>query len=96
MLVKLTQDLARGFAPWKEMFFENEAELNALGARLVFAGSEKDDDNKIMVIIDFDSPEAMKAFGGHEGLKVKRAAAGALLETTVITIMSDDAFTTTS
>lgn len=49
-----------------------------------------------MVIIDFDSPEAMKAFGGHEGLKAKRAAAGALLETTVITIMSDDAFTTTS
>ena len=96
MLVKLTQDLARGFAPWKEMFFENEAELNALGARLVFAGSEKDDDNKIMVIIDFDSTEAMKAFGGHEGLKAKRAAAGALLETTVITIMSDDAFTTTS
>ena len=96
MLVKLTQDLARCFAPWKEMFFENEAELNALGARLVFAGSEKDDDNKIMVIIDFDSPEAMKAFGGHEGLKAKRAAAGALLETTVITIMSDDAFTTTS
>ena len=96
MLVKLTQDLARGFVPWKEMFFENEAELNALGARLVFAGSEKDDDNKIMVIIDFDSPEAMKAFGGHEGLKAKRAAAGALLETTVITIMSDDAFTTTS
>jgi hypothetical protein len=38
----------------------------------------------------------MKAFGGHEGLKAKRAAAGALLETTVITIMSDDAFTTTS
>ena len=96
MLVKLTQDLARGFAPWKEMFFENEAELNALGARLVFAGSEKDDDNKIMVIIDIDSPEAMKAFGGHEGLKAKRAAAGALLETTVITIMSDDAFITTS
>ena len=96
MLVKLTQDLARGFAPWKEMFFENEAELNALGARLVFAGSEKDADNKIMVIIDFDSPEAMKAFGGHEGLKAKRAAAGALLETTVITIMSADAFTTTS
>ena len=26
MLVKLTQDLSRGLAPWKEMFFENEAE----------------------------------------------------------------------
>ena len=93
MLVKLTQDLSRGLAPWKEMFFENEAELNALGAKLIFAGTEKDDDNKLTVIIDFDSPEAMKAFGGHEGLKAKRAAAGALLETTAITVMSDEAFT---
>ena len=95
MLVKLTQDLARGFAPWKEMFFENEAELNALGAKLIFAGSEKDDDNKMLVLIDFESLEAMKAFGGHEGLKAKRAAAGAILESTVITVMSDEAFTST-
>jgi hypothetical protein len=96
MIVKLTQDLSRGFTPWKEMFFENESELNALGAKLIFAGSEKDDDNKVMVLMEFDSPEAMKAFGGHEGLKAKRAAAGALLETTKITVMSDEAFMGTS
>ena len=96
MIVKLTQDLSRGFTPWKEMFFENEAELNALGAKLIFAGSEKDDDNKMMVLMEFDSPDAMKAFGGHEGLKAKRAAAGALLETTKITVMSDEAFMGTS
>ena len=65
MLVKLTQDLSRGFMPWKEMFQENEATLNALGGKLVFAGTEKDDDNKLTVIIDFESPEAMKAFGGR-------------------------------
>ena len=96
MIVKLTQDLSRGFTPWKEMFFENESELNALGAKLIFAGSEKDDDNKMMVLMEFDSPDAMKAFGGHEGLKAKRAAAGALLETTKITVMSDEAFMGTS
>ena len=96
MIVKLTQELARGFAPWKEMFFENESELNALGAKLIFAGSEKDDDNKMIVLIDFDSPESMKAFAGHEGLKAKRAAAGALLETTQVTVMSDEAFTSSS
>lgn len=45
-----------------------------------------------MALIDFDSPEAMKAFGGHEGIKAKRAAAGALLETTTVTIMSNEAF----
>ena len=93
MLVKLTQDLSRGFKPWKNMFLENEATLNALGAKLIFAGTEKDDDNKLTVIIDFDSPEAMKAFGGHEELKAKRAAAGAILETTIITPMSSESFT---
>ena len=93
MMVKLTQDLARGLKPWKDMFHENEATLNALGAKLVFAGTEKDDDNKLTVIIDFESPEAMKAFGGHEELKAKRAAAGAILETTVIIPMSGESFT---
>ena len=61
--------------------------------RLIFAGTEKDDDSKLTVIIDFDSVEAMKAFGGHEELKAKRAAAGAILETTVITVMSEESFT---
>ena len=93
MMVKLTQDLARGLGPWKKMYHENQAVLNALGARLIFAGTEKDDDSKLTVIIDFDSVEAMKAFGGHEELKAKRAAAGALLETTAITVMSAESFT---
>ena len=93
MLVKLTQDLSKGFKPWKNMFHENEATLNALGANLIFAGTEKDDDNKLTVIIDFYSPEAMKAFGGHDELKAKRAAAGAILETTIITPMSSESFT---
>ncbi|MDA8853087.1 hypothetical protein N9809_00400 [Amylibacter sp.] len=93
MIVKLTQDLARGFAPWKEMYFENKAELEAIGGKLIYAGSEKDNDNTMLVLIDFESPEAMKAFAGHEEMKAKRAAAGALLETTQVTVMSDESFT---
>ena len=92
MFVKLSQKLERGFMPWKEMFHENEQTLKDLGGRLVFAGSEKDDDNTMHVIIEFDSPEAMKAFAGHEELKAKRAAAGAILETTVVTVMGSDSF----
>ena len=60
---------------------------------MVLAGPHKDDDNKMMVLIDFESPEAMKAFAGHEGLKAKRVAAGAILESNVITVMGDDSFT---
>jgi hypothetical protein len=67
--------------------------ITTLGAKLVFAGTEKDDDNKLTVILDFESPEAMKAFAGHEELKAKRAAAGAILETTVVTPMSGESFT---
>ena len=93
MMVKLTQDLARGLAPWKEMFHENEAALQALGGKLVFAGTDEDNDNKLTVIIDFESADALKAFGGNEELKAKRAAAGALLETTVVTPMSGESFT---
>ena len=93
MIVKLTQDLARGFAPWKKMYFENKAELEAIGGKLIYAGSEKDNDNTMLVLIDFESPEAMKAFAGHEEMKAKRAAAGALLETTQVTGMSDESFT---
>ena len=96
MFLKLTQKLERGFLPWKQMFHENEATLNGLGARLVFAGSEKEDDNTMYVIIEFDSVDAMKAFAAHEELKAKRAAAGAILETTVVTVLSPESFTSTS
>ena len=59
--------------------FGKSSWVNSLGAKLVFAGPHKEDDNKMMVLIDFESPEAMKAFAGHEGLKAKREAAGAIL-----------------
>lgn len=96
MIVKLTQKLERGFGPWKEMFFENEVTLKEMGGSLIFAGSEKDDDNTMHVIMEFSSPEGLKAFASNEDLKAKRAAAGAILETTVVTVLSSDSFTSTS
>ena len=35
----------------------------------------------------------MKAFATHEELRAKRAAAGAILESNIVTIMGDEAFT---
>jgi len=62
---------------------------------LIFAGPERDDDNKMLVIIEFESADAMKAFATHEELRAKRAAAGAVLETNVITHLGDESFTGT-
>jgi len=95
MFVMLTQDLTKGFASWKNMFLENKQAFKNLGGQLVFAGPERDNDNKMMVIIKFDSAEAMKAFATDEELCTKRAASGAVLESNVITHLSDESFTGT-
>ncbi|MAQ06956.1 MAG: hypothetical protein CMN50_04555 [SAR116 cluster bacterium] len=95
MIVKMTIDLARGFAPWKEMFIKNEYRLNEHGGKLVFAGTEKDNDNKLTVIMDFDTPEALQNFASDEALSKIRSESGAILETATATIMSSDSFTKT-
>ena len=95
MIVKMGIDLARGFGPWKEMFIKNEHRLNEHGGKLVFAGTEKDNDNKLTIIMDFDSPDALKSFAGDEELSKVRAAAGAMLETSTVTMMSPESFTNT-
>ena len=96
MIVKMEIDLERGFAPWKEMFIDNEYKLNEHGGKLVFAGTEKDNDNKLTVIMDFDSPEALKSFASDEELSKIRADAGAMLETSTVTIMCAESFTSTN
>ena len=68
MIVKMEIDLERGFAPWKEMFIDNEHKLNEHGGKLVFAGTEKDNDNKLTVIMDFESLESLQNFAGDEEL----------------------------
>ena len=52
MLVKLTQDLKNGFGPWKEMLLANGHKLQEHGMTCIFAATEKDNDNKLTVIID--------------------------------------------
>ena len=96
MVVKLNIDLAYGFSPWKKMFFENEKRLNEHGGSLLFAGTEKENDNKLTVIMKFESPEGLNSFASDEDLKNTRAKAGALLETTVVTVMSSASFTNTN
>ena len=68
MLVKMEIDLAKGFAPWKEMFIQNEHRLNAHGGKLVFAGTPSNNENKLTVIMDFESMESLKNFGSDEEL----------------------------
>ena len=83
-------DLDRGFAPWKQMFIKNEQRLNEHGGRLGFAGTEKNNDNKLKVIMNFDFPEAFKNFADDEELTKIRVASGVILKTATTTVMSLD------
>ena len=96
MLVKLTQDLKNGFGPWKEMLLANGHKLQEHGMTCIFAATEKDNDNKLTVIMDFDSPEALKSFASDEELSKIRADAGAMLETSTVTMMCAESFTSTN
>ena len=93
MIVKLTQELERGFEPWKKMYEKNSLILKEMGGKLIFAGPEKENDNKMMVLMEFKSPDGLKAFASNEELKAERVAAGAKLETVEVTIMGDSSFT---
>ena len=95
MIVKMEIDLERGFAPWKEMFIDNEYKLNAHGGRLVCVGTPQNNENKLTVIMDFKSMEALQNFGNDEELTKIRVESGAMLETGVMTIMNNESFTTT-
>ena len=44
----------------------------------------------------FDSPEGLNSFASDEDLKKTREEAGAILETTVVTVMSSESFTETT
>ena len=93
MIVKLTQELERGFEPWKKMYENNRSVLIEMGGKLIFAGPEKDNDNKMMVLMEFKSPDGLKAFASNEELKAERVAAGAKLETVEVVIMAETFFT---
>ena len=67
MLVKLTQDLKNGFAPWKAMPHENAEKFKEHGMTCIFAGTEKNNVNKSTVIIDFATSEGMMSFNNDEG-----------------------------
>jgi len=57
------------------------------------AGTTKEAPTKLIAVMKFDSVEAMKAFGSDEELTETRRQAGAVIESGVMTPISDEFFT---
>ena len=71
------------------MLEENSARLKEHEMAIIYAGTAKDDDNSMTVIIDFASEEGMKNFAADEDSIAKRVAGGVLMDTVVMTQMMD-------
>ena len=92
MVVKMSANLSKGFATWKEMVHNNAHKMKEHGFRAIFAGTEAGDDNKLHVIMEFDSPASLEAFKNDAELTQARIDAGADVESTKVTPMSGDSF----
>ena len=91
MYVMLTQKLSKGFRSWKDMSQANGHKLEGFKGKVLFAGSHAEDDNSMVVIMHYEDKEGLMAFKNDEELIKARQDAGALTETTQMTVMTDDA-----
>ena len=70
-----------------------EDKLKEYGMTFIFAGTEADDDSKLHTVIHFESEAHLQRFHQDEELTLRRAEAGAIVETGTFTPISNEAFT---
>ena len=93
ILVKGEIIITKGFKTWKEMVYAQDAKLKEHGIKFVFAGTQKDDPTKLHTVMQFPTIEALQAFKDDKELTEKRREAGAVIESAVMTPISDEYFT---
>ena len=93
IIVKGEVTITKGFNHWKEMVFSQKEKMEAMGQQFLFAGTTKEDPTKLISVIKFDSVEAIQAFGSDEEFTETRRQAGMVMESGVMTPISDEFLT---
>jgi hypothetical protein len=91
--MKSSIKITKGFDTWQAMVKSQEDKLNEMGIKFLFAGTEKDDPTQLHAIMIFPGMEVLQAFGSDNELTEIRRQAGAVIETGVMTPISEDYFT---
>ena len=94
IIVKGEITITKGFDTWKAMVKKNQTRMSDMGMVMLFAGVQKDDPTKLHAIMKFPDMAAFQAFGSNEELTKERSEAGAVVESGVMTMISDDEFFT--
>ena len=90
MKMLVTVNISKGFATWVQMTKDMTPEMEKVGAKLIWAGTNPDE-SKVFVLVEMQDPEQMKTFGEREDVANARAEAGAdVASTTVISPIGED------
>ncbi len=93
IIVKSAIKISKGFDTWSAMVKSQDERLASMGIKFLFAGTEKNDPTQLQSIMMFPSMEVLQAFGADEELTEIRRKGGAVIETGVMTPISEDYFT---
>ena len=93
IIIKGSITLSKGFDTWQAMVKTNEERMKKMGIKFLFAGTEKNDPTQLHTIMMFPSMEVLQAFGSDEELTEIRRQAGAVIESGVMTPISEEYFT---
>ena len=93
ILVKGQITITKGFDTWQKMVYEQDGKLEEHGIKFLFAVTERENPDQLHVVMMFPNMEAIQAFRDDDELTEKRREAGAVIESGVMTPISDDYFT---
>ena len=93
ILVKGQITITKGFDTWQKMVYEQDGKLEQHGIKFLFAGTEKENPDQLHLVMMFPNMEAIQTFRNDGELTEKRREAGAVIESGVMTLISDDYFT---
>ena len=90
MKMLVSVNISKGFDVWLKMAKSLNPEMEKVGVRMVWAGTNPDE-SKVFMIVEMQDPSQMKTFGEREDVAKARAEAGAdVASTTVISPIGSD------
>ena len=93
VIVKSSIKLSKGFDAWQAMVKSQEDRINEMGIKFLFAGTEKNDPTQLHAVMMFPSMAVLQAFGADAELTEIRRQGGAVIESGVMTPISEEYFT---
>ena len=75
MKLLVTGNITKGFASWVQMQDSLASEMEKVGIKLIWAGTNPDE-SEVFAVVEMEDPAQMKTFGEREDVAKLRAEAG--------------------